>query len=86
MAVRQAPELAMPVTAPVATVFVRLRMILLLIFSVSNTAELDIPVIAPVPVLAAEMILLPDRSSIAAPPVLIIPLYTEAAVPEAEQF
>jgi hypothetical protein len=61
-------------------------MILLLIFSVTTAAELDIPVMAPVPVVVADIMLLPDRSSVPDPPEFMIPLYTDAAVPYAVQF
>ena len=76
----------MAVTAPVATVLEMLLMILLLIFRVAPDAELDIPVNTPVPAFEAEMMLLVDDSRVPAPPELIIPLYTEAAVPNEEQF
>ena len=80
------PALLMPVTAPIATVLLRLLMILLLIFSVANAPVLEIPVKAPVPVLDKEMRLLLFRFTVPAPPEFTIPLNKEAAVPNVEQF
>ena len=86
IAVLTAPVLEMAVMAPVATVLVWLLIILLLILRVATAAELDMAVNAPVPVFVPEMMLFVDIPSVPAPPELIIPLYTEAAVPNDEQF
>jgi len=75
-----APEFAIAVKAPVATL--EFLIILLLIFTVANATALLMAVKAPVPAFVPEIILLPVTVSVPLPAVIVVmPVKIAAAVP-----